>query len=721
MIGQAAALHGAEGSFLALEQVFLRSDADVDPDLKRRRDDPHVVLLASVAARLSRSRPDSFAERLALLVVEHTQVGHEGDEVPYLATLCDVLGLGQELTLDLGLQLARHGGDEWGHAGEAFVEQYALAEDFSKAPPSARARSALSSFFLERGHSESEVVWILESSRFGAKMSPPSGSDIVSRLSASTSPSEVIKELGYGCTASKEYFKKVIGLMPAFGSRELARVVATLASTRDALDPVATNLTLASLAAAVGLETPQAATTWNYENAADALREARPDADWAEAMMHLGEAGAAWSAKGNEPEGSETLGEVDARAPEAVLRMFARAAGGAFPVAAVCAGAAWESAPEAQLAFLAHAASAPADAFDWRACRRVMPPVEGLSGGASPVGTPNHAWLSLDLYLTLDAVARGGGSAAASARRAFDAGLGACPDVVALGAAAAMAEEPAAANGVLADVTANAIAAYLSSSGVGQGNSAAVLHRVWASGPGGQECVAMAMAATHEREGGTAVPRILDVCQDLKALSAALDRAPHALAVELAALAARREYLNLEKWRQARAAGSGAPFAAACLRFLRARATGDDAGAPPGAPKLAVETMAIFFKTLHAGAGGLPPDLRQELQGVAAAARAHPTLAAAAAAPAARRGGAGRRRRGQRRRGRVRGRFFPRGRRGGGQRQLPAALLGDADGGADGGDAGSVPRVARRARARRLRVHGAQPVRRVPLLLQVPG
>ena len=55
MIGQAAALHGAEGSFLALEQVFLRADADVDIDVRRRRDDPRVVLLASVAARLSRS------------------------------------------------------------------------------------------------------------------------------------------------------------------------------------------------------------------------------------------------------------------------------------------------------------------------------------------------------------------------------------------------------------------------------------------------------------------------------------------------------------------------------------------------------------------------------------------------------------------------------------------------------------------------------------------
>ena len=159
------------------------------------------------------------------------------------------------------------------------------------------------------------------------------------------------------------------------------------------------------------------------------------------------------------------------------------------------------------------------------------------------------------------------------ARRAFDAGLGVCPDVVALGAEAAMAEEAAARGGVLAEVVATAIAAYLSSSGLGQGNSAAVLHRVWASGPGGQDGVAMAMAMAHEREGGPAVPRILDVCQDLKALSAALDRAPHALAVELAALAARREYLNLEKWLQERAAASGAPFAAACLRFLRARAT----------------------------------------------------------------------------------------------------------------------------------------------------
>jgi CCR4-NOT transcription complex subunit 1 len=198
-----------------------------------------------------------------------------------------------------------------------------------------------------------------------------------------------------------------------------------------------------------------------------------------------------------------------------------------------------------------------------------------------------------------------------------------CPEIAILGAAFSMAHDQSgvSSNGVLADfITQIGLPPFLSSQGQAQTNAAAVLHRMWASGNAGQTCVARAMAVTHEREGGASVPRMLDVCQDLKALSPALARAPHALAVELAALAARREYLNLEMWLQERAAASGAPFAAACLRFLRARATGDEAGVTPGAPKLAVETMAIFFKVLHAGAGGLPPDLRQELQGVAAAA-----------------------------------------------------------------------------------------------------
>ena len=48
--------------------------------------------------------------------------------------------------------------------------------------------------------------------------------------------------------------------------------------------------------------------------------------------------------------------------------------------------------------------------------------------------------------------------------------------------------------------------------------------------------------------------------QELKALTDVLEATPFAFALELAALAARREYLNLEKWLQERMAAHGLPF-----------------------------------------------------------------------------------------------------------------------------------------------------------------
>jgi CCR4-NOT transcription complex subunit 1 len=461
------------------------------------------------------------------------------------------------------------------------------------------------------------------------------GGDIVSRLAASSGPSMVIEELGYGCAVSKEYFKEVVGLMPAIDERELARLVGVLARTHSSLDVPSSAMTLQSLAAAVGINPPSpqsmAAATWNYDNAVDALRELFPSLNWAAAMSYLDHDGFA---------------VPDARAFEAIVRMFSRATKDKepFPVSAVCTGSAWQRAPAGQLEFLRHAVVAAPEMFPWAFSRRKIAPVEGLAGGASPIGTPNHCWLSVDLYLTLAALAGGlvNGELAGKVRGVLEPAMQACAEVVALGASQAMVEDMTAGNGLLVEVTTAVLPPYLSATG--HPNAALVLHRVWASGGAGQECVARAMAEMHAREGGANVPRLLDVCQDLKALSAVLDRAPHDFAVELAALAARREYLNLEKWLQERAAASGAPFAAACLRFLRSRATGpeDGGGAAPGAPKLAVETMAIFFKVLQAGAGGLPPDLREELRGVAtAAANANPTLAAAVASAGGGGGGSG--------------------------------------------------------------------------------
>jgi hypothetical protein len=114
----------------------------------------------------------------------------------------------------------------------------------------------------------------------GDAASKNGGGDIVSRLASSAGPSMVVEELGYGCTATKDYFKEVIALLPAIDERELARLIAVLARTHSCLDVGSCGQTLQSLTAAVGIAPPSpaalSAATWNYNNAVDALLEVWP-------------------------------------------------------------------------------------------------------------------------------------------------------------------------------------------------------------------------------------------------------------------------------------------------------------------------------------------------------------------------------------------------------------------------------------------------------------
>lgn len=71
---------------------------------------------------------------------------------------------------------------------------------------------------------------------------------------------------------------------------------------------------------------------------------------------------------------------------------------------------------------------------------------------------------------------------------------------------------------------------------------------------------------------------IEDICcaQDLKALTDVLEATPFAFALELAALAARREYLNLEKWLQERLTAHGVPFVQVSFFCVSAAPSSDD-------------------------------------------------------------------------------------------------------------------------------------------------
>jgi len=69
------------------------------------------------------------------------------------------------------------------------------------------------------------------------------------------------------------------------------------------------------------------------------------------------------------------------------------------------------------------------------------------------------------------------------------------------------------------------------------------------------------------------ISRICDIAQEIKILPQLLRLRPYSFALELAALASRREFLNLAKWLDEMIEAGGAEFYRNCLEFLHNKAT----------------------------------------------------------------------------------------------------------------------------------------------------
>ncbi|KAJ8667643.1 hypothetical protein QAD02_009306 [Eretmocerus hayati] len=104
-------------------------------------------------------------------------------------------------------------------------------------------------------------------------------------------------------------------------------------------------------------------------------------------------------------------------------------------------------------------------------------------------------------------------------------------------------------------------------------NSAVILHHAWHSNVKIKSIMMHSMAEWYLRgdQDQTRLSRILDIAQDLKALSALLNAQSFPFVIDLACLASRREYLKLEKWLTDKIREHGEAFVAACVKFLQRR------------------------------------------------------------------------------------------------------------------------------------------------------
>ncbi|XP_055707339.1 CCR4-NOT transcription complex subunit 1 isoform X2 [Phlebotomus papatasi] len=152
-------------------------------------------------------------------------------------------------------------------------------------------------------------------------------------------------------------------------------------------------------------------------------------------------------------------------------------------------------------------------------------------------------------------------------------------------------------------------------------NSGAILHHAWNSAslsPSLRHIIMVSMSDWYLRGDNDQqrLSRILDVAQDLKALSNLLNVRSFHFVIDLACLASRREYLKLEKWLSDKIREHGEPFVQVMVKFLQRRCP-QILGAKiiddqiPKAAQLPHETLNTMMSCLHACVGNVQPELNE--------------------------------------------------------------------------------------------------------------
>ena len=202
------------------------------------------------------------------------------------------------------------------------------------------------------------------------------------------------------------------------------------------------------------------------------------------------------------------------------------------------------------------------------------------------------AWNSLDLIQIL--LSLGDGPCAAQVREILDVGAQQSPDLLLLAFSHFLMTE----NSIVANLGPKLVLSLIG----GHPHAPIVLPRVWQLNPD----LFIAGLFLMYSEDQNSISRILDISQELKALAVILETRPFKFAIDLAALASRREYLNLEIWLNEHIRDHGDPFFRACLDFLNDKVSSSQSPRPEIAViPLSIEVTRIFLRILHDNASSV--------------------------------------------------------------------------------------------------------------------
>ncbi|KAL3516917.1 hypothetical protein ACH5RR_023819, partial [Cinchona calisaya] len=361
---------------------------------------------------------------------------------------------------------------------------------------------------------------------------------VLAELEKEMSVADIMKELGYGCTVSVSQCKEILSLFLPLTETTVAKMLGTVSSTYAGLEN--NQNVFSTFRSTLGSGSSSDVLTlnsWNADVLIYSIKELAPEINWTAVIENL------------DHEGFSVPSEA---AFSFFMSVFSHACQDPFPLHAVC-GSVWMN-TEGQLSFLKYAVAVPPEVFTFAHSGRQLAYLDAVNGHNFPLGNANHAWLCLDLLEVLCQLAERGH--ASTVRSILEYPLKQCPEILLLG----MAHINTAYNLIQNEVS-SAVFSMILKNVAGKG----MLLHLWDVNPS-MLLWGFADALNADQEN---VSRVLDACMELKILSPVLDMIPSPFAIKLAALASRKEVIDLEKWLTTNLTTYKDAFYEECLRFLK--------------------------------------------------------------------------------------------------------------------------------------------------------
>ncbi|KAL1818639.1 hypothetical protein ACET3Z_013508 [Daucus carota] len=362
---------------------------------------------------------------------------------------------------------------------------------------------------------------------------------ILADMEKELSMADLMTEFGYGCTVNVPQCKEMLSLFLPLTEATVAKIFGTVVRTSAGLDSYHQNTYLTFCFAITGssLSDLPHVDSWNVDVLIESIKQLAPGINWIKVFENLDHEGF----------------YIPNEASFAILMSIYRyACQELFPLHAVC-GSVWMN-TEGQLSFLKHAVSAPPEVFSFAHSGRQLAYIDAVNDHKFHPGHANHAWLCLDLVEVLCQLAERGH--AGSVRSMLEYPLKHCPDILLLG----MASINTVYNLLQYEVYSSVFPELLISS-----TGATVILHLWHVNP---SLLLRGFMDAFSMDSSNMI-RVLELCHELKILSLVLEMVPFSFGIRMAALASRKELVDLEKWLNTNLVTYKDTLFEECLKFIK--------------------------------------------------------------------------------------------------------------------------------------------------------